>query len=70
MSNMNDKVSVKIMQKLTISSAAERPDVAVLAIAVTGDTAYYAVPHDEMRRIGERLIAASDKMGVQQAQPN
>ena len=67
---MNDKVSVKIMQKLTISSAAERPDVAVLAIAVTGDTAYYAVPHDEMRRMGERLIAAAEKMGAVPTTPN
>lgn len=67
---MNEKVHVKVVKQLSINSAPDRKDVAVVAIAVVGETAYYGVSRSDLRKFAEGLLKAADKLDADAAKPN
>jgi hypothetical protein len=67
---MDGQVEVKIVKQLRIMSAPDRKDVAVVAIAVVGETAYYGIARNDLRKFAEGLLNAAEKLDTDAAKPN
>lgn len=67
---MTENLKVKVVKQLSISSAPDRKDVAVVTIAVVGETAYYGFARNDLRKFAEGLLKAADKLDAEDGKPN
>lgn len=67
---MEKKITAKAIHKFAVHLPPERPDLAVLEIQVSGETAHYSVPRTNLRRMAEGLMKEVEQMETSAPKPN
>jgi hypothetical protein len=67
---MNKTVTAKTIHKLSLHQAPERPDLVVMEIQVTGETAHYGVALSQLRQLAENLMKQVEKLEAMSGKPN
>jgi hypothetical protein len=64
------QITAKAVHKLGLLPAPERPDLFVLEVQVTGETAHYTMSRTDLRKFSEALSKEVAKMDAEGAKPN
>ena len=67
---MNKTVTAKAIHKLRLHQAPERPDLVIMEIQVTGETAHYGVPLTQLRQLAENLLKQVETLEKMPRKPN
>ncbi|MCO5084611.1 MAG: hypothetical protein M9955_23500 [Rhizobiaceae bacterium] len=67
---MNKTVTAKTIHKLSLHQTPEHPELVVMEIQVTGETAHYGVALSQLRQLAENLLKQIEKLEAGAAKPN
>lgn len=63
-------VTAKTIHKLSLHQVPEHPELVVMEVQVTGETAHYGVAMSNLRTLAENLLKQVEKLESKTAKPN